>query len=196
MWVDSGIFEPGHTVRGKVWPLVSEDLWNIGDSFMRAHDVVVELRSTFNTPAPVSLSTVAVLKDGTGLGDFTFTGVPDGDYVLYIKRPGYLTRAMKVTISGEPGSTINLEPPGTADGGVFNLWWGDCTDDMRIDNDDVLMILEMIANNVNAFSPLYNASCDLNADGLIDNEDILMALEMWNRMVRMYPGAADVNFYE
>ena len=196
MWVYPGVFKPGHTVKGKIWPMVSEDLWNIGDNFMKAHDVVVELRTTFNTPASADLSAKAVLMDGTGLGEFTFTGVPDGDYVLYIKRPGYLTRAMKVTIGGAPDSVINLEPPGTAEGGVFRLWWGDCTDDLRIDNDDVLMILEMISNNVNAFSPLYNAACDLNADGLIDNEDILMVLEMWNRMVRMYPGAADVNFYE
>ena len=196
LWVDPGIFVGGHTVKGKVWPMVSEDLWNIGDTFLKAHDVVVELRSTFNTPAPAGLSTKAVLKDGTGLGEFTFSGVPDGDYVLYIKRPGYLTRAMKVTISGAIGSTITLEPPGTTEGGVFKLLWGDCTDDLRIDNDDVLMVLEMIANNVNAFSPLYNAACDFNADGLIDNEDILMIIEMWNKIARVYPGAGDVNFYE
>jgi len=198
LWVDQGIFitAVGHTVKGQVWPMASEDIWNIGDSFMKAHDVVVELRSTFNTPAPASLSVTAVLKDDTGLGEFTFTEVPDGDYVLYISRPGYLTRSMKVTVDGPVGSTINLVPPGTAENGIFKLWWGDCTDDLRVDNDDILMILELIDNNVNAFSPLYNAACDMNADGLIDNEDILMVLENWNKFARMYPGAGDVNFYE
>jgi len=198
MWVGQGIFGPvatGHTVKGLVSPLVTRDVFGIGDSFMKAHEVVVELRSTFNTPAPASLRTVATLKDNTGLGEFTFTDVPDGDYVLWIHRPGYLTRAMKVTISGAAGSTITLAPPGTTEGGVFRLWYGDSTDDLKVDNDDILMILEMIDNGVNAFSPLYKAACDLNADGLIDFNDILMVLDHWNDTARMYPGAGDVNFY-
>ena len=198
LWVGQGIFGPtvtGHTVKGLVSPLVTRDVFGLGDSFMKAHEVVVELRSTFNTPAPAGLSTVAVLKDSTGLGEFTFTGVPDGDYVLWIHRPGYLTRAMKVTISGAAGSTITLAPPGTTEGGVFKLWHGDSTDDLKVDNDDILMILEMIDNGVNAFSPLYNGACDLNADGLIDFDDILMVLDHWNDTARMYPGAGDVNFY-
>ena len=196
LWVGSGIFDDGKTVKGKVWPMLSEDLWGIGPSFVNSHAVVVELRSTFQTPASAALSTKTVLLDSTGLGEFTFTNVPNGNYILYIKRPGYLTRSMKVSITDSSPQVVNLAPPGTADGGVFNLWWGDCTDDWRVDNDDILMILELMGMNVNAFNAYYNPACDMNGDGLIDNEDIQMVLEMWNRTIRMYPGAGDVNFYE
>ena len=196
LWVGSGIFDDGKTVTGQVWPMLSDDIWGVGANFVKSHDVIVELRPTFLTPAAAALSTRAVLLDYTGLGQFTFTNVPNGNYVLYIKRPGYLTRAMKVSITDSSPSVVNLAPPGTADGGVFKLWWGDCNDDWRVDNEDILMVLELLGMNVNAFHPFYNAACDMNGDGLIDNDDILMVLEMWNRNVRMYAGASDVNFYD
>ena len=194
IWVGSGIF--GNTVTGKVWPMLSDDIWGIGDDFVNGHAVAVELRSTFLTPAPSNLSTTTVLLDSTGLGEFTFTDVPSGDYILYIKRPGYLTRAMPVTISAASSDTITLSPPGDKDKGIFNLWWGDCNDDWRVDNDDVMMILELMGLGVNANHAYYNPACDMNGDGLIDNEDIQMVLEMWDVNILQYPGAEDINPFE
>ncbi|MCL2496157.1 MAG: InlB B-repeat-containing protein, partial [Clostridiales bacterium] len=167
------------TITGFVWPMVTNDK-GLGESFLRKHDVVVELRSTFRTPAAAALSTKAVLVDASeGLGKFTFENVPFGTYVLYIKRPGYLARAMMVTVSDSSPPVIELAPPSVVnpppnvrpDNGVFRLWWGDCSDDRRVDNQDIMMIMELMQLMVNAFSPLYDPACDLNADGLIDNED-------------------------
>jgi len=193
LWVGSGIFDDGRTVTGKVWPIQDVDLWGLGSTFMRKHDVVVELRSTFLTPAPANLRTTAVSTGLSAQGSFTFTNVPNGNYVLYIKRPGYLIRAMPVTINDASPSVVTLAPPGTAEGGIFRLWWGDCNDDYRIDNDDVLMIIERMGMGVNAFHSLYTAACDMNGDGLIDNDDIQMVLEMWDRNILQYPGASSVN---
>jgi len=186
----------GTTVHGRVWPIVTRDL-DIGDSFLRKHDIVVELRPTFNTPAAPGLSITANLMPNSiwdDIGEFTFNNVPPGDYVLYIKRPGFLVRPMNVTIPATT-SVHELRPPGTAENGIFELWWGDCNDDMRIDNADVQMILELMSVRANALNSYYVPDCDLNVDGLIDNADIQAVLEMWNRYVLQYPGAGNVNIY-
>ena len=194
IWVGSGIFAvEGRTITGKVWPMVAEDTWGLGSKFMAGHDIVVELRSTFLTPAPQELRTKAVLKDDTGLGEFTFKNVPNGNYILCIMRSGYLARAMKVSITDASPKTITLAPPGAGGSGIFDLWWGDCNGDGRIDNDDVMMILELMNMGVNAYHPYYNPACDLNGDGLIDNEDIMMVLEMWDKMILNYPGSEGID---
>ena len=180
------------TITGYVWPMATEDIWGIGNSFLSKFDITVELRETFNTPAPASLSVKAVLQNTTGLGKFTFEDVPYGTYVLHIKRPGFLTRALMVTISASDPAIVELSPP---DGLFFNLWWGDCNGDGRVDNDDIMRILEMMNLGVNAYHPLYDAACDLNADGLIDNSDILRVLEMWDKTILDYPGMEDVNVF-
>ena len=185
-------------VRGFVWPMVDDDL-DLGGAFLARHDIVVELRPTFLTPAGEGLSVISVLVPNSsraGLGEFVIENVPFGDYVLTIKRPGYLVRAMKVSVSAADPDVIALAPPGTDDDGVFNLWWGDCNDDFRIDNEDVMMIMELMNIGVGANHPLYNAACDFNADGRCDNEDIMMVLERWNRHVGEYAGAGDVDFFD
>jgi hypothetical protein len=199
LWVDSSIFYTGPrtvTVTGLVWPMVASNMWGLGDNFMRMHDIVVELRPTFRTPAAPELSTTSVLVDSTGLGAFTIENVLAGDYVLHIKRPGYLARGMLVSITESSPDVVILTPPGTEENGVFRLWWGDCNDDGRIDNEDILMILELMDLSVNALHPLYNPHCDFNGDGLIDNDEILMVLEMWNRNLLQYPGAENINPFE
>jgi len=185
----------GRTITGLVSPMAVNDRGLAG--FLQRHDVVVELRPTFKTPATAALSTKAVLLNNDGLGQFTFENVPLGTYVLYIKRPGYLARPMMVIVSALDPPVIKLEPPGAADKGIFNLWWGDCNGDGRIDNEDILMVMELLNLRINAFDPLYNPACDLNADGLIDNEDILMVLDpgMWNKIILDYPGASDVDVF-
>ncbi|MCL2045122.1 MAG: dockerin type I domain-containing protein [Oscillospiraceae bacterium] len=187
------MYDLGRTVKGQVWPMLTDDIWSIGKSFIESHDVVVELRPTFLTPAHPDLSTKAVLLDSTGLGEFTFEYVPYGNYVLHIRRPGYLVRSMLVTVSENDANIITLSPPALNENGVFRLWWGDSNDDGRIDNEDVMMILELMDLSVNANHPYYYAGCDFNGDGLIDNEDIQMVLEMWNRMLLDYSGTNGVD---
>ena len=185
-------YRQSFTVKGYVWPMVTNDQ-GFGSVFLDKFNVVVELRPTFNTPADSNLSTIATSVNGE-LGQFAFYNVPIGEYVLYIKRPGCLARAMKITISDSDPAIIELVPPGVADNGVFNLWQGDCDDNGRVDNDDVVMIITLLGLGVDASSPSYNPACDLNADGRIDNSDILLVLGTWNKVRRDYPGAESINF--
>ncbi|MDR0491992.1 MAG: InlB B-repeat-containing protein [Oscillospiraceae bacterium] len=178
------------TVTGLTWPM-AEDSLNLGDDFLSKHDIVVELRTTFKTPAPASLSTVAVATGAGTIGRFTLENVPFGDYVLYIKRPGYLTRAMLISITASSPVVINLEPPGAADGGVFTLIEGDCDNNGRVDNSDLMMISELMGRT--SFSPDYNPALDLNSDRRIDNEDILMVLNMWGKTIFSYAGSEGVD---
>lgn len=179
-------------VTGLVYPMISDDL-GLGDEFLRKHDIVVELRATFNTPADAALSTTAVFV-GDDQGRFTIENVPFGDYVLYIKRPGHLTRCMYVTISESSADLIELTPPGSE--GRFNLWFGDVNDDFIVDNLDIMMILEYMEQQIDALDHRYNPACDLNADGLIDNLDIMMVLENLNKDILQYSGAGNVNINE
>ena len=182
------------TVTGFVWPMVTEH-WGLGDSFLNKHAIVVELRATFNTPAPANLSTKPISVNTNGLGQFTFENVPYGTYVLYISRPGYLIRSMMVTISPLSPPIVSLAPPGAADAGVFNLWPGDCNGEWKVDNDDLALIIDLMGRNINALSPYYNAACDLNADGWINNMDINLLYSRWGDTILMYAGAGDVNPY-
>ena len=184
-------------VRGLVWPMIDDDL-GLGADFMKKHDIVIDLRPTFQTEPAAGLSTESVLvhdSDRAGLGEFIIENVPFGTYVLCIKRPGYLIRTMVITVSPSDPDLITLEPPGTEDAGVFNLWWGDCNDDLRIDNEDIMMILELLNMGVSAKHQLYDAACDMNADGRCDNEDIMMVLERWNRNAGQYAGAEKTDFF-
>jgi hypothetical protein len=163
--------------------------------FKDMHGITVELRPTFRTPASPERRTTPVETIPAGQGRFTFNNVPIGSYVLYIHRPGYLVRAMNVVISATDPAIVELRPPGAEDNGVFNLWWGDCNGDMRVDNEDIIMVIYYMDIRANLGDPRYNPACDLNADGRADNEDILMVQDKWNRNVMQYAGAGDVNFY-
>jgi len=184
------------TVTGLVWPMVVDDL-GIGPDFLRLHDIVVELRPSFNRPAAPGLSTAAIVLPNSavdGIGRFTINNVPYGDYLLTIKRPGYLVRCMEVRITATSPLVVNLAPPPTDpnDAGVFRLWWGDCNNDFRIDGLDVSMMAALI--NLNALHPSYTPHCDLNADGQINGLDITMISGNWNKNARQYAGAELVNF--
>ena len=185
------------TLHGYVWPMV-DDFWGLGSFFVEQHDIAVELRPAFNTPPEAGLSTISVEAASSGipgLGEFTIEDVPFGTYVLYIKRPGYLARAMMVTVSDTDPDIIELGPPGSTDNGIFNLWWGDCNGDLWVNNEDAMMVLELSNLGVNAFDPLYNAACDLNGDAFIDNEDILMVIEHYGCFVGDYAGTQGVDFF-
>ena len=181
------------TVHGYVWPMASDEL---KPGFLDLHSITVELRESFKAPAPVKLQTKAVLLNNAGYGEFTIKNVPYGDYVLYIKRPGYLVRCMNITISESDLYVIELAPPATDpnDEGIFKLWWGDCNGDLEVNNDDSLLILDDIQNNINANNPLYNPARDMNADGRPDNGDIMLLLSNWGRCACGYAGAGDVDF--
>ena len=186
------------TVHGYVWPMTVDDL-GLGDPFLRLHDIVVELRTGYNTAATTELSTIAVLVPNSttaGLGEFTIEDVPFGDYVLAIKRPGYLVRCMNITISDSDPDIIELAPPPTdpTDNGRFRLWWGDVDDNLVIDTDDIALVVEHINLSVHVFSALYNPAYDLDASGRIDTADTALIITNLDKHALMYAGAEDVDF--
>ena len=196
-------------VHGYVWPMAELiPGFGLGDDFLRAHDIVVELRPTFLTPADAALSTTAKMIVGGlngkgGVGEFTIQNVPFGTYVLYIKRPGYLARAMMVTVAATSPDLIELVPmdpndPNDVDDGIFNLWAGDCYEDYRIDNSDVLVIIEALNLSAGWGQTTYSPHLDLNADGRCDNEDILMILQggHWDAAPMDYAGSNGVDFMQ
>jgi len=187
-------YTPVRTVSGRVWPIVTNNM-GFGNDFLRKHDIVVELRPTFKSSAAPGLSTTAYVIPTSSIdsvGAFTIENVPFGNYVLVIKRPGYLVRCMNVTISSATPINYELKPPGTADNGIFYLWRGDCSDDLRIESLDAMMITELM--NVSYGDYRYNPACDLNADGIINSVDLMMVVEHFNLYARQYAGADDVNF--
>lgn len=146
-------------------------------------------------PADPELNTVAVLADNSGLGKFTIENVPFGNYVLYIKRPGYLARAMNITVSPSDPDVIELASLGDNENGVFKLWYGDCNDDWVVDNLDVMMVTEQMDMGVNAYHPKYSPACDMNGDALVDNLDVMMIIEHWDWCILDYPGADEVDIW-
>ena len=194
LWVKSSIFLDGHTITGKLYPMAIDNL-GVGQDFLDMHEVTVELRQTFLTPAPAALSTKAVLVNDDCLGSFTINNVPDGSYILYIKRAGYLTRAMKVTVKKDDPEIIELKSPDPAEKGIFNLWGGDYNDDLVIDTKDLMVVLALWGENVSYFDPYYEAACDFNSDGIIDIKDMMIVQELAGKTVWDYPGADDIDFF-
>jgi hypothetical protein len=190
IWGTGGT-QNSHTVTGLVSPMAVHDLWGV-EGFLQMFDVVVELRETFLTPAPAKLSTKAVLlKDNSGVGEFTFTDVPIGTYVLYIKRPGYLARPMIVKIDALSDATIVLAPPDPLENKIFVLWPGDVNDDGKIDPEDSNWVASLLG--ISIFDPInYNPACDFNADGLIDPDDLKLTYQYNNKIVTDYSGADGV----
>lgn len=183
---------PPKTVTGLVWPMASIPDWIIEegiqvDGFLDMHAITIELRSSFFTPAN-ELKTKAVLMPDNAHGRFTLKNVPVGNYVLYIKRAGFLARCMNVSILPEDEETIELVPPSNE--GRFELWSGDVNDDGIINNADKELILE--AFNKDFFDAGYNPACDLNADFLIDNSDLMWFFEYQGKTTKDYPGAEAV----
>lgn len=190
-------------VHGFVFPMVDVDPTN-GEvaGFFDKHAITVELRPTFLTPAEAKLSTKATLvakAEPTDLskGEFTIYNVPFGTYVLHISRPGFLTRAMMVTVSASSPDMIELVPPGALDAGIFNLWWGDCNGDLIIENRDTMMIMELMDLKIDVYDTLgrYNAACDMNADGAVDGKDIMMVIERWGAVIYDYAGAELIDIF-
>ena len=101
--------------------------------------------------------TTATLVSGE-LGTFSFLNIANGDYVVEISRPGYLTRYVSVTVAG-----------GTADMGAKPLLAGDVNGDGSVDDSDADALN---ASWYTAFGDDgYNVNADFNADGVIADDD-------------------------
>jgi fimbrial isopeptide formation D2 family protein/uncharacterized repeat protein (TIGR01451 family) len=194
-------------VHGFVWPMLVDNS-GLGQAFVDMHAVIVELRPTLMTPAAAALSVKSVLVNATGLGEFTIPNVPFGDYILTVIRPGYLTRAMKVSVTAADLDMIELSPPlpsgaelgeptealGPDGRRVFRLWWGDFNGDFIIESKDVMKLMGItdLPYTVEFGDVNYTPYCDPNGDGRIEGQDMMYLMEMLGRQIFDYAGFRDI----
>ena len=178
----------------------------IGTLFFTILLVITQLQVNWIVaiPAIVIISLILILvfspveaKNKNGLGEFTIENVTAGNYVLVIKRPGYLRRCMNVTISINSPGTVELAPPNTdpTDDEIFKLWYGDADDSYKVDNDDLALVLEQMGLGITASSTLYKPGCDFDASGAADTDDIDLIFENWAKYISQYAGGENVDYF-
>lgn len=174
----------GRTVAGLVTPVAFDD-HGFGSAFLNLFNVVVELRTNLNTPAPAALRTVAIPIGATNQGLFSIPNVPFGTYILYITRAGYLTRTMLITVSAASSNPLVLAPP--SGGNVFNLYAGDSNDNMVVDAPDV----DILNTAYLALYPQarYTPVADFDASGEVNSLDRSLQITNYTRASSEYPGA-------
>lgn len=171
---------PTWTVTGLVSPVVYDDL-GLGDAFLNLFNIVVELRTSLHVPS--SLRAV-VERNGTDTGRFAITDVPQGNYILYIDRPGYLPRTLAVSVTAGSPIVIEVQPP---DSLVFLLLPGDVNGDGIVNEaDNTLLRTHLFKSYPN---PQYLPNADLNADSHIDARDLSLLTSNFDRTSAQYPGA-------
>ena len=114
---------------------------------------------------------------GDPVGMFTFENVTIGrEYVLYLHRPGYLTRYAKITV--EPNGVL----------GHRFLIPGDLNGDSRISSQDV----SLLSGNFSAYGrPAYNPAFDLDANARVESHDNSLLNYYLNCTLNIYTDTFD-----
>jgi hypothetical protein len=163
--------DTGRIIKGIVSPIAYDD-HGYGAEFLDRFTTLVQLRDPV-TCAPLADTTVIPIGI-TGLGCFSFSNVPEGDYILYIFRPGYLSRTLAVHADADEGIT-EVSPP---DGNILSLMAGDCiyNTTFNVVNANDVSLLEAVMGRVYPELGAL-AQCDFNADGVINDldRDLLVA---------------------
>ena len=117
------------------------------------------------TPDMVDCAPVTKLNNNPDkpVGLYTFNNVVEGDYILILSAPGFVTRYAKIHI----GSNDPL--------GHRELIAGDFNDDGFVDQRDATLINEMQASYPSA---QYNSKYDLNGDKHVDATDINLVTKL------------------
>ncbi|MDR3051213.1 MAG: dockerin type I domain-containing protein [Oscillospiraceae bacterium] len=171
------------TVVGQVSPIAWNSL-GFGPAFLAQFDATAELRTDVNTPAPPARTATVVPIGDTGVGQFIIPDVPFGNYVLYIKRPGYLARTLAVTVDPGDPNPKTVQPP---DGPIFTLLSGDVNDDREINTLDSAILAAHFFTLYPSAS--YIPEADLNADGEIGLIDRSILYANFFATSSIYPGA-------
>jgi len=103
---------------------------------------------------------------------YKFENVIPGDYVLEIRRQGFITRWAEVTINTD-GMTLKHR----------ELIAGDINEDFVIDMSDISNVNSKYATYPEA---LYDPKYDVNGDGNVDNEDIQIIKGNFNAYIGTY----------
>jgi hypothetical protein len=97
------------------------------------------------------------------IGLYTFVDVMPGEYILALKRAGFLPRYARITVAS--GGAMFIEHR--------EIVGGDMDGDLRIDDQDVLEIYRRTGNGLG--DPAYNARYDINGNGDIEIGDVSTA---------------------
>jgi len=106
---------------------------------------------------PVFLEEGEVPERPINIGVYTFENVAAGDYILVIKRVGFLPRIGKITVDREGIEVQYL--------GHREIIGGDANGDRVVDGADIALITK------NDSHLIYNAACDIDGNGFINSAD-------------------------
>ena len=107
--------------------------------------------------------------NGMTLGVFVLEDVADGNYILEIKREGFLTRRTKIRVNADQPVQF-LEHR--------EIIPGDINDDLLINLADLSQLKMMVGGNFLDPTTNYDPKYDLNADGRIDLLDFNLILKL------------------
>ena len=124
---------------------------------------------TTGNPSPI-------VHQGTTVGVFTLPALP-GNYILELKRDGYVTRWANITVS-----PLAMQPLGHRE-----IVAGDVVQTHVIDAADAAAIKGKIGANYENSSSGYEAKYDLNSDGKIDQLD-------YNIVIKFFDNKKSKNF--
>ena len=117
------------------------------------------------------------LKDWSGsnsaYASFSMTGIHSGEYLVKIRRAGYLTLYKKITLSD---NAVDL--------GSVTLIAGDVNADNIVDEQDISIVTELIGTQYGDENYLINA--DINADKVIDSSDLALVSANLNKNSNHY----------
>ena len=151
--------------------------------FNSAIEATVEL-NTYYTGEFVA---IMHLKDWSASNNeyasYSMTGVHSGDYLVKIKRPGYLTYYRKISLLD---NAIDL--------GSITLIPGDVNGDDVINSDDLNLVTSLIGTEYGSES--YISSADINSDKVINSEDVNLVNANINKNSNEYAGNVNVIFIE
>jgi hypothetical protein len=110
-----------------------------------------------------------VTLNGTTLGLFILEDVAEGDYILEIKRDGFVTRWAKIYVNADQSMHFV---------GHREIVAGDVNDDLLINLNDLAQLKMKIGGNYSIPSTQYSSLHDLNSDGKVDQLDFNLVLKL------------------
>ena len=118
----------------------------------------VELITNYNDKEALATAEVVKTAEKDNEFTYTFTGVEDGEYVLKISRPGYLSRYKVINVVD-----------GTATIDALEIYAGNVNGDYVIDGKDSGPLFLALGDWDD--DPGYSVTYDFNTDGTIDGQD-------------------------
>lgn len=151
--------------------------------FNSAIETTVELNTYYTGEFVAAMHLKDWSASNNEYASYSMTGVHSGDYLVKIKRPGYLTYYRKISLLD---NAIDL--------GSITLIPGDVNGDDIINSDDLNMVTSLIGTEYGSES--YISSADINSDKVINSEDVNLVNANINKNSNEYAGNVNVILVE